>query len=351
MTDIEIDLFTTCPAATTDNSVQRPGFYRERGATYRDRVVDTARWSEECGFRGMLLYIDNSLVSNWSLAQLVLAKTKRLVPLIATQPLYMHPYWAAKQIATYGHMFDRPIALNMLAGAFRNDLMSLGDPTPHDERYDRMVEYTQLLTQLLSSTEPVTFQGKYYQVENVVLHPPLDANLQPEVLMSGSSEAGMNAARKLDAVAVRYPKPVDFYENEPLEEGIRFGVRLGIIARDTEEEAWEIAHARFPESRRGQLTHALATKSSDSHWHKQLSALRHEELTEAYPYWLTPFQNYKTFCPYLVGTYERISSIVARYIRVGFRTFVTDIPDDREELMHQLHVFRAAKRQAAEAVA
>lgn len=158
----------------------------------------------------------------------------------------------------------------------------------------------------------------------------------------------MNAARRLSAVAIRYPKPVDFYEQEPLEPGVRFGVRMGIIARDTTEEAWEVAHARFPESRRGQLTHAMAIKNSDSHWHKQLSALHHEELTEAYPYWLTPFQNYKTFCPYLVGTYETISSIVARYINVGFRTFVTDIPADREELMHQMRVFRTARKLAAE---
>ena len=106
------------------------------------------------------------------------------------------------------------------------------------------------------------------------------------------------------------------------------------------------AHARFPEDRKGQVTHQLAMKASDSHWHQQLSGLNQDELTESYPYWLTPFQNYKTFCPYLVGTYRSIAGIVARYIQTGFRTFITDIPADKEELLHQKIVFELALKQA-----
>ena len=83
--------------------------------------------------------------------------------------------------------------------------------------------------------------------------------------------------------------------------------------------------------------------ASDSSWHKQLSALDEEELTDAFPYWLTPFRNYKTFCPYLVGTYDDLAEIVARYIRVGFRAFITDIPIAEDELRHQRKVFQQAE--------
>jgi alkanesulfonate monooxygenase len=346
--DLSIDLYTTSPATLAPGATPRPGFHSEKGGAYLQRVIDTARWSEECGFKGMLVYIDNSLVDNWALAQVVIEHTKRLVPLIATQPIYMHPYWAAKKIATIAHLYGRRIALNMLAGAFKGDLASLGDDTPHDQRYDRMVEYTKAVQVLLDgSGKPVSFLGRYYRLENVKMSPALDdPSLSPLVLMSGSSDAGMSAARALHAIAVRYPKPVDHYEKEPLDPDIAFGVRMGIIAREEEEDAWEVACARFQEDRKGQLTHQLAMKSSDSHWHQQLSGLRHEELTEAYPYWLTPFQNYKTFCPYLVGTYRRISGIVARYVQAGFRTFITDIPADKEELLHQKIVFELALKQA-----
>jgi alkanesulfonate monooxygenase len=346
--DLSIDLYTTSPATLAHGALPRPGFYAEKGSAYLQRVIDTARWSEECGFRGMLLYIDNSLVDNWGLAQVVIENTKRLIPLIAAQPVYMHPYWAAKKIATIAYLYGRRIALNMLAGAFRGDLQALGDETPHDERYDRMVEYTKAIRTLLDARgDPVSFAGRHYKLDNVRMSPPLeDATLAPLVLMSGSSDAGMAAARALDAVAVRYPKPVDHYENEPLDTDVAFGVRMGIIAREEEEDAWDVAYTRFSEDRKGQLTHQLAMKSSDSHWHQQLSGLKQEELTESYPYWLTPFQNYKTFCPYLVGTYRRIAGIVARYIQAGFRTFITDIPADKEELLHQKIVFELALKQA-----
>lgn len=156
----------------------------------------------------------------------------------------------------------------------------------------------------------------------------------------------MAAARHLKAVAVRYPKPVQFYEENPLDADIRFGIRMGILARENEEEAWKLGHARFPEDRRGQVTHHVAMKTSDSAWHKQLSAVGDDELTEDFPYWLAPFKNYKTFCPYLVGEYNRIAEIVARYIRIGFRTFITDIPATKDELTHQKIVFELATKLA-----
>jgi alkanesulfonate monooxygenase len=196
---------------------------------------------------------------------------------------------------------------------------------------------------LLEGTGPVSYAGRHYQLHGLKMKPSLPRHLLPQVLLSGSSEAGMLAARNLGAIAVRYPKPVSFYEANPLERDLHFGIRLGITARENKQDAWMIAHARFPEDRKGQITHQLANKVSDSVWHKDLSGLK-EEMTEGYPYWLVPFQNYKTFCPYLVGNYREVAEIVARYIAVGFRTFITDIPPDKEELFHQKIVFDLATR-------
>jgi alkanesulfonate monooxygenase len=35
------------------------------------------------------------------------------------------------------------------------------------------------------------------------------------------------------------------------------------------------------------------------------------------PYWLRSFENYKTFCPYLVGSYSTVAEELARYIALG----------------------------------
>jgi alkanesulfonate monooxygenase len=127
------------------------------------------------------------------------------------------------------------------------------------------------------------------------------------VLISGSSEAGVAAARELGATAVRYPKPPGEEDEYAGDQTLDVGVRVGVIARPDADEAWAIAEERFPEDRKGELTHGLAMKVSDSHWHKQLSELGEQPASDENPYWLRPFQTYKTFCPYLVGSYERVA--------------------------------------------
>ena len=66
------------------------------------------------------------------------------------------------------------------------------------------------------------------------------------------------AAKAIGATAVKYPKPPGDYENDPPDENINSGVRVGIITRADEDEAWRIAHERFPEDRKGELAHHLA---------------------------------------------------------------------------------------------
>ncbi|HSL82001.1 MAG TPA: LLM class flavin-dependent oxidoreductase, partial [Thermoanaerobaculia bacterium] len=286
-------IFSTCPPS----SALPPGAYPER-------VAEVARWSEEAGCEGILVYADNSLLDPWLVAERVLRATERLAPLVAVQPVYMHPYSVAKMVASLAHLHGRAVHLNMVSGGFKNDLLALGDETPHDRRYDRLTEYTKIVQGLLGNG-PVSLAGDFYRVEGLRLQPPLPEALRGEVFVSGSSEAGMGAARVLGALAVKYPRPAheEQAEEDWKDDGVARGVRVGVIARAGEEEAWRVAHERFPGDRRGQLTHQLAMKVSDSVWHRQLS--KTAQTTGGSPYWLFPFQNYKTMCPYLVGSYER----------------------------------------------
>jgi len=86
-------------------------------------------------------------------------------------------------------------------------------------------------------------------------------------------------------------------------------------------------------------------KVSDSAWHKQLSEAAVQTRGSDGPYWLLPFENYKTNCPYLVGSYETVRAEVANYIKVGYRSFILDIPPSQEELEHMSKVFRLAIEQ------
>jgi alkanesulfonate monooxygenase len=306
------------------------------------RVRNVAQWSESSGCRGILVYSDNGLVDPWHVAQHILQHTTTLAPLIAVQPISMHPFTAAKKVASLGYLFDRQVFLNMIAGGFKNDLVALNDNTPHDDRYVRLSEYTQIISRLLSSDRPVSFEGKYYTVRNLKMNPPLPADLMPGILMSGSSPAGVSAAKEVGAIAIKYPqrpKTEARLEHDP---DLECGIRVGIIARETSEDAWQVAHERFPTDRKGQVMHKLAMNVSDSHWHKQLSAMAAVSAEQDDPYWLGPFENYRTFCPYLVGSHDKVAEQLSRYIGIGHDTFILDIPPSEEELWHANVVFKLA---------
>ena len=259
----------------------------------------------------------------------------------------MPPYTAAKMVASLGSLYGRRLWLNMLAGGFRNDLIALGDETAHDDRYARTVEYALLMRQLLESDPAGDLRG------------PL---LPRAWRASGAGTAGRVAAWLADfrivarravprrsamgAIAVEYPAPAGHHPHvESLPTGR--GIRVGIIARDNTDVAWDAAHARFPDDRRGRLSHALAMKTSDSAWHRTLSDLARDRPADGSPYWLWPFEQHRTFCPYLVGDFATVAEEIARYLMLGYTDFILDIPTAAEDLETASIVFRMAEAKAA----
>ena len=336
-----IQLFSTCPSSLTT-----PDHYVER-------VEAVSRWSEKAGCTGILVYTDNTLVDPWMVSQIIIQSTHSLSPLVAVQPIYMHPYSVAKMVWTAGVLYGRRMFLKMVAGGFKNDLIALGDATPHDSRYQRLVEYTLIIQQLLDGHAPVTMDGQFYKVNGLKLNSRLAPELRPGILVSGSSAAGLAAAREMGATPVKYPEPLDPDAVNATHENNHCGVRIGIVARARESDAWAVAHERFPADRKGQLTRQLANKVSDSAWHKQLAEIGKEEArdngAQRGPYWLHPFENYQTNCPYLVGSYETVANELGKYINTGYRTFILDIPPTEEELDHVGVVFEAARQGLPEA--
>src|SRR2546426_9588147 len=225
---MKIEIFPPCPASNTTD--------RE---TYARTVAAVARWSERYSCKGILVYTDNSLIDAWLVSQIIVQNTTALCPLVAVQPAYMHPYTVAKMVATFGYLYGRRLYLNMVAGGFKNDLLALNEPTHDDSRYDRLQEYTFIIRELLAGRS-VSQEGEFYTVNKLRLTPGLSPELTPGVFVSASSEAGVATARALGATAVHYPKPSHEYDTAAPEIGPA-GIRVGIITRPSEDEAWTIA--------------------------------------------------------------------------------------------------------------
>ncbi|MCC2321240.1 LLM class flavin-dependent oxidoreductase [Cellulomonas xiejunii] len=322
----DLTVFGTCPASTP-----------EGGRDYLDRVAQVASWSDAAGHDGILIYTDNRSVDPWLVAQVVIQATARLAPLVAVQSAYMHPFTAAKLVNDLAYLHGRRVDLNIVAGGFVGDLVAMGEALPHDARYDRAVEYATIMTALFTSREAVTFDGAYYSVTGLRLTPALPAELVPRLLVSGSSPAGLAAARALSATAMVYPQQPE--QQPPADPALTQGMRIGVIARPTAVEAWEVALGRFPEDRAGRVTHRLAMSRSDSRWHQQLSQAVEKQGT----YWMAPFKSYKTFCPYFVGDYATVGEEIGRYVDAGYTTFILDTPAEEQDLKHTAVVLDMAR--------
>src|SRR5688572_27522006 len=107
--ELPVELFSTCPASDAV------------AGDYRAEVAKVARWSEEAGCTGILVYSDNRKFDPWLVSQIVIESTSALSPLVAVQPTYLHPYAAAKMVATLGWLYGRRLYLNLVNGGFKND--------------------------------------------------------------------------------------------------------------------------------------------------------------------------------------------------------------------------------------
>ncbi|HEX8344573.1 MAG TPA: LLM class flavin-dependent oxidoreductase [Actinoplanes sp.] len=330
-----VDVYTTCPSS-----------HQWTPAEFRQRMTDVARWTEAAGCRGLLVYTDNTLVDPWAAAQYMIERTETLVPLVAVQPVYTHPFTVARMISTIGFVHGRMVDLNLVTGGFTEHLRALGCVLDHDERYDRLIEYGKVIRRLLTAAKPVTHLGDFYGLNGASVTPALPPELFPRIFVSGSSEACQDAQQALRATRLSYPRAIDEYRGDSRAlDGT--GIRLGIIARDTAAEAWAVAHRRFPSDEMGERLHDVAAGVVESQWHQKLSADAQTATPSDSIYWLYPFRTYKTFCPYLVGTYDEVADLLARYLDLGVATFILDVPTEEDDLHHATIALRRAHDLAA----
>jgi alkanesulfonate monooxygenase len=317
-----------------------PAVRQSTPSEFHDRLALEAKWAEAAGVRGMLVYSDNTLLDPWAVAQFLIERTEKLVPLVAVNPVYMHPFSAARMISTLGFFQGRRVDLNYVIGGFARHLTQLGCALDHDERYGRLAEYAEIVDSLLTKTTPTTYTGEYYALKGAMLVPSFERELAPRVFVSGTSPACGEVRRRLSATRLMYPHEISTYEGDrPLAET---GIRLGIIARDTAEEAWREAHSRFPVDRDGEELLELAAETVESTWYRKLSADAIESHAPKGVYWLYPFRAYRTFCPYLVGTYADVSELLGRYLSLGADTVILDDLREEDDIHHAQLALRLA---------
>ena len=143
-----------------------------------------------------------------------------IVPTLSTAEY--HPYMLARLVNTLDHVTDGRVGWNMVTGSSDHAAQNYGHDRqfPHDERYDRADEFTEIVTRLWESWEPdalvldkktplyadgrkvhlIEYEGKYFRCRGP-LNAPRSPQVRPVLCQAGGSPRGQAfAARWADTI-------------------------------------------------------------------------------------------------------------------------------------------------------
>uniref|UniRef100_UPI002ED83D2D FMNH2-dependent alkanesulfonate monooxygenase n=1 Tax=Pseudothauera rhizosphaerae TaxID=2565932 RepID=UPI002ED83D2D len=228
---------------------------RYLGSAKEARVVDqaylqqVAQAADNLGYGGVLIPTGRFCEDSWIVASSLIPVTKRLKFLVALRPATISPTVAARQAATLDRLSGGRLLVNIVAGGDADDLAGDGIFLGHDERYDHADEFIEVWKRVLSG-ETVDFDGKHVQVKGArQLFPPVQQP-HPPLFFGGSSDRAHDTAAKHVELYLSWGEPPDEVarkfadvKKRAEKEGrqVRFGVRLHVIPRETEAEAWAAA--------------------------------------------------------------------------------------------------------------
>ena len=288
-------------------------------------IADLARRAERHGVNGLLAFYHHRHLDPWAVAGAIMQHTTAMSPLTALQPYTMPPFTAAKLIHAMTKLYRRRIDINLITGAATEELGQLCDSLDQDDRYERAIEYVKVLRTLLSVDEPLDHEGRFYRYRGLRAHCWLPPEDRPRVFVAGSSPAARRAAEEVADVAITHPEPVDQFARTFLDGGrtVRTGIRIGLISRNTDEEAWEVAHRRY----QGDRQKTAMRRKSESDWNRRMAARAVENQVHDDVYWTGAYQADKGSMPLLVGSHERVADYLDRYLALGVETVLLgDLP-------------------------
>ena len=209
--------------------------------------------ADSLGYEGVLLPTGRSCEDSWVVAASLIDATKRLKFLVALRPGLVQPSQSARMAATLDRMSGGRLLVNLVTGGDSAELEGDGLFLPHSERYVQSTEFLTIWRELLTRShegEGYDFEGKHLSVKGgKVLYPPVNKPYPPVFFGGSSEEAHELAAQQLDTYLTWGEPPaavadkVADIRRRAARYGrtLEFGIRLHVIVRETEDEAWRAA--------------------------------------------------------------------------------------------------------------
>lgn len=234
--------------------------------TYRANFDACMKVCEERHIPGMLISSSGAdFYDPWIMVQYYLQNTTNTSAVIAINPVYMHPFTAARMIVTLSELYGRKLFINFVIGSDLMDLHSVGDHQSHDERYQRMDEFIHIFKALVYSRKKFSFKGLYYEVENISLLSKMKVELLPEFWVAGHSNAGIALAEKYEVLNLQMipGKNQAKYLSDKM-------YAFSIVCRDDAQEIENVIATQFPKDRFGEILFRQTLAHTDSEWKEDI---------------------------------------------------------------------------------
>jgi alkanesulfonate monooxygenase len=295
-----------------------------------ERVAKTA---EAAGFDYMLVPVAHQCWDAWMTSAMLLERTKTIRMLVAARPTYINPVLLAKMIATCDQMSAGRLSINLIAGQSEAENVAEGIKLDKDERYEAMDEEVTILKKLWTSDgQPVNHAGKYYSLKGAELPVPIYQTPYPRFYLGGGSAQAAEISAKHSDVHLfwgdtteRVTANMKMLKEKAAKHGrenkLGFGMRLQIICRESEKQAWEAAD---------QLVCNISDQHEQyikEHYAQSAANQRIQELRRTMGDLIAPnlWSGLARARPgagiAIVGNPEQCANVIQRYIDIGCHSF------------------------------
>ena len=299
-----------------------------------DYLRQIAQAVDHLGYTGALLPTGRSCEDAWIAASSLISVTKQMKFLVAIRPGIASPGLAARMAATFDRMSNGRLLVNVVTGGDPVELAGDGVHLSHDDRYDLTDEFLTVWRAVLGG-ETIDFDGLYIQIKGCkVLFPPVQSPYPP-LWFGGSSAAAKRVAAKHIDVYLTWGEPphqvaqkIEQIRQLAAEQGrtVRFGIRLHVIVRETESQAWDAANQLIKYVDEEAIATAQKTFArADSEGQRRMSQLHgsSREALEISPnLWAGVGLVRGGAGTALVGDPDTVAARMLEYTELGIETFI-----------------------------
>jgi len=297
-------------------------------------LTQIAQAADRLGFGGVLIPTGRSCEDSWLVAASLIPLTQQLKFLVALRPGIISPTVAARQAATLDRLSNGRALFNLVTGGDPDELAADGLNLSHAERYEAAVEFTRIWRRVLEG-ETVDYAGKHIQVKGAkLLYPPVQQP-RPPLYFGGSSEAAHELASEQVELYLTWGEPLEAVAEKIADvraraarqgRTVRFGIRLHVIVRETNDEAWAAADRLISHLDDETIAKAQASLARfDSVGQQRMAALhgcRRDRLVVAPNLWAGVGLVRGGAGTALVGDGPTVAARIREYADLGIDTFV-----------------------------